>query len=547
MQTPGVEPVGSPVTVPAALPAAPAETKSPEEEERLWQRLQNIFRRHAEKQQEEAKQPSEAEVSAERPGGVSPAQAQRSEETSVSKPVAGPERAKREARQPFIQELPEGLPPQPVLPPALTGEGRPRLPSVVEVEASEREQQKPPEKALKAPSVLRRTGSPTRPEPKGETMADGMAAPEAPGAEFLPKAVSRVPPAGQPAQSGERPKEGSGTGIEMPGGGTFPEPAPAQAAQQRLEESPVQVGDTGAVSGVEDETLAMQPASRGLQRATAPREGSARQAAPHEAPPLDVPLVQPEAAAEEAQLVPLEAAWPVQRLADAPQETPRQEEELPPPSASLATSAEAQQVSALLREVAPGQPTESTVEVVTPRRPRPVPAAAHSTPAEGQPGSSYPKTGADMPGLAEGVEAAAVATEIGPLPADLWSLIGQEPPAERAASAALSVQPVQRQPAGEGNLAPAMPLGSQPEEVRQTSQSGQIISTLATGYLSPEDLPNVIQMQAAEGETAPAPPAEGAPGEGAAAEINVDELTRKVYQEIKRRLSSEWERMRRRF
>ena len=30
-------------------------------------------------------------------------------------------------------------------------------------------------------------------------------------------------------------------------------------------------------------------------------------------------------------------------------------------------------------------------------------------------------------------------------------------------------------------------------------------------------------------------------------EVNVDELTRKVYQEIKRRLSSEWERMRRRF
>jgi hypothetical protein len=40
--------------------------------------------------------------------------------------------------------------------------------------------------------------------------------------------------------------------------------------------------------------------------------------------------------------------------------------------------------------------------------------------------------------------------------------------------------------------------------------------------------------------------AEPAAQSAGAAEINVDELTRRVYQEIKRRLSTEWERMRRR-
>ena len=59
-------------------------------------------------------------------------------------------------------------------------------------------------------------------------------------------------------------------------------------------------------------------------------------------------------------------------------------------------------------------------------------------------------------------------------------------------------------------------------------------------------------LQLAEDESAAGPSAlqpgdsEPAPGLAPAPEINVDELTRRVYQEIKRRLSTEWERMRRR-
>jgi hypothetical protein len=74
-----------------------------------------------------------------------------------------------------------------------------------------------------------------------------------------------------------------------------------------------------------------------------------------------------------------------------------------------------------------------------------------------------------------------------------------------------------------------------------------VVASYATGYLVPEEIPAAVQRAEEESPLATSPPPEAPPEEPAGAEINVDELTRKVYQEIKRRLTGEWERMRRRF
>jgi hypothetical protein len=124
-----------------------------------------------------------------------------------------------------------------------------------------------------------------------------------------------------------------------------------------------------------------------------------------------------------------------------------------------------------------------------------------------------------------------VPTEIGPLPEDLWNLVGAPtPPVTNAA-------PTKRPASGEVlKLEEQSSLNSASFPASQPGQTGQ----------SP-----LVQRQANPPEgAAPAssPPAtgKGTVEEQAGEDINIEELARQVYSELKHRLGLEWERLRRR-
>jgi hypothetical protein len=355
------------------------------------------------------------------------------------------------------------------------------------------------------------------------------------------------------------------------------------------------------------------------------------------------------------QPLPLQAVWPVQRLEE-PTLSPSPEP--PAMSTSVSTSAsepeplepvrdkasETAEIRKALRDVAPGQPTDSSIEIIPPRRPRPQPWPAragqrdreqsrrvaegprpepawpeslgiaqdklrrrvegpHPEPAEGPrpelvdgprpvaPPSgrqllAEPGTASSSPGEAtswsspvqmrpdggsdaaqsrtpeEGLqEPELVQTEIGPLPADLWHLLGQSPPrlhpepVEGQSPHGVEPEPAPSRPAppttdGEAAVKRAVAAA----EARPVPPASPTSEQLATQGGSPSviqrrpdeagvDTGSAAGAEAGGAETETAAP----PGErDAAEEPDVDELARRVYAEIKRRLSVEWERVRRR-
>jgi len=148
------------------------------------------------------------------------------------------------------------------------------------------------------------------------------------------------------------------------------------------------------------------------------------------------------------------------------------------------------------------------------------------------------------PRTREAGEEEMVETAIGPLPADLWGLIGERPPARPAEpSLAAAGEPlVQRQPA----TRPEPEISRREEATRPERRAARGAPDVRTSAEA------VLQRAAAEStgaESAPPPPSEQAAGGAAAANaggVNMDELAMKVYGEVKRRLSVEWERLRRR-
>ena len=175
---------------------------------------------------------------------------------------------------------------------------------------------------------------------------------------------------------------------------------------------------------------------------------------------------------------PLETIWPVQRRSDAladslPPLQPRLNEgvplagALPPvnnPGAAIVI------VQRALQQVATGQPTDSPVELVAPRRPRPSlgPSTDSSSmvshnrsdalgrvmmdevsadTVQRQPVASTAMAQTEMAQTAM-VQPAMVQTGIGPLPADLWRLIGQTPPDPVAQPSMADLRPSRRDLAG---------------------------------------------------------------------------------------------------
>lgn len=545
---------------PASLPEPAPEPKSAEEEDRIWRRLQNIFRKHEEKRLAEEQSRSgaaEKETSLGSATEMPPTQAAPSagapglqSDQVTSSPV-------QRLDKPVLQEKPASVSsPQPetLVSPRTA---RPRPPSIVEVEASDRDLSgagvKPPTSEARLKPQLPSLETPPSPTSStassAETVsmeAEGAAAEtlispevktslsepaaleasaaseqaEAPPA-HPPSEISRIAPGKSPLEAQPPTPSGSKTA--------------STALQRQLDQSPEQPSPSPQVGA---------PPTKEGARIAPP---SARSLPPEAVLSSLSPATPPEEVPEALQAVPLEEAWSVERLDVPPVEKSLSEDRLPPPSASLATSPEARQVSSLLQEVAPGQPTDSLVEIVTPRRPRPAAPPPKSTMLMESPSEIESPREEDEAGVAQ--EAfSTVPTEIGPLPADLWRLIGQEPPAEAQSAAPAPAQPLKAVQRKTQSEAPATRPTSPGEPAQSEPEDAQWVAAYPAGPFSSEAALDVLQRAPEEAQPPPssppeAPPAETLPG----AEVNVDELTRKVYQEIKRRLASEWERMRRRF
>ena len=276
------------------------------------------------------------------------------------------------------------------------------------------------------------------------------------------------------------------------------------------------------------------------------------------------------------QPLPLEDAWPVQRQTSPLMQEEKQaafsnesqdadddyivddehinaSENMAAPLEILGQEEHAQ-VREALREVSPGKPTDSPVEVITPRRQRPTrekdlgkepeekaaPGAYDQRPSKPEletiataPGNEMP--GKDFENVSDRVLMASedvagkghLMTEIGPLPVDLWELIGESPQTAQpqpmqTASPAPSGQPVQRE-----SLA---------------LQNGKKMPEAPTGFVQRQAEPGAAVSSGASGAAGAAESQAGQPQ----AEIDMDELARRVYGEVKKRLALEWERMRRR-
>jgi len=256
----------------------------------------------------------------------------------------------------------------------------------------------------------------------------------------------------------------------------------------------------------------------------------------------------------ELQPLPLNSIWPVTRI---------QEKK---PVIQPETS---EPVHRLLEKLEPGQETSSKIEVITPHSPRPVlthqnmagQAATHSEipkpavlsankpahdiqddhtspmPHESTPAVVQQKADNAIPPqtmpLSPSMEL--VQTEIGELPADLWSLLGETPPPQKTLQTAQSI-PAETVSTHQvtSDLQPAIP-----ETTKQPTTNRPPLPIQMEPADSPEASQNISGNTSEITKSAPAKETGEQKGE-----MDTDELARRVYSEIKRRLSVEWERLR---
>jgi hypothetical protein len=307
--------------------------------------------------------------------------------------------------------------------------------------------------------------------------------------------------------------------------------------------------------------------------------------------------VEKEPSTGSVQAMPLEAIWPVElRPTGQPPAQPGPASDAAAAPLVQRRSAEDvagdDQVRSVLDSVKSGQRSDSSVELVLPRRPRPTspaqlarmpetpteespppvvpqtppPAPRQAAPSPASPAAPEPSPAApavppvqrqtetppaDAPLVQRQVETPAapsgpsqyVQTDIGPLPGDLWNYLGVQPPgSDGQSTAAPAVQAAAAAPSSI-QLAPVAPV------MRATTPAAPPTNGQAAKpapQISPQPLEGFISRV----ESAPEPAAESREPEGGAEggpKVDVDELARQVYSELKRRLATEWERSRGRF
>jgi hypothetical protein len=247
-----------------------------------------------------------------------------------------------------------------------------------------------------------------------------------------------------------------------------------------------------------------------------------------------------------ASAVPLQAAWPVQRLESeravdptrpAPPLEPAAESLSGPPPAADA------QVQERLASVPPGRPTDSSVPLLRPRMPRPKRPSAVPTPEPDE---------LDPPAIQRQADAEQlVSTEIGELPFDLWELIGQQPPETAVAPTTTMSQrkpATDRPPTADGP--PTAPAGQRqtPPQTQPAAVEAVAVPPPAATYAPPAFIQREPEAGGAEvTAVSDSSPEEEAEADEPEAEMDVDELARQVYGRLKQRLASDRERERGRF
>jgi hypothetical protein len=192
-----------------------------------------------------------------------------------------------------------------------------------------------------------------------------------------------------------------------------------------------------------------------------------------------------------------------------------------------------------LKSIPLEQATDSSVQFIRPRKPRPQPAAppTQTVQREKAHNSKQPDTqkATQSPDLM--TSEATVATEIGELPSDLWRLIGAQPPTSFKQEASTPPAPTAAETINE-DTKPAQPPGMPPTFI-QRAESEQAAAEQAAAEQAAADLTPSLE--------APAAPSKEGNETGQEEEVNMDELARQVYSDIKERMTIEWERTRGRF
>ncbi|MFO7681814.1 MAG: hypothetical protein R6X34_17360, partial [Chloroflexota bacterium] len=227
-----------------------------------------------------------------------------------------------------------------------------------------------------------------------------------------------------------------------------------------------------------------------------------------------------------------QSVWPVQ-IIESP--TPPAARPVSAPTGPLMRQTAPQETSKAIRQldsVPPGQPTTSSVQYIQPRKPRPQPLQRKPAPEYSQTDAKAAAPPSDFSTPSD-----TVATEIGDLPGDLWRLIGAKPPAMPTARSPEQPPPLPR--------FPAAPEGTE----REAAQTTAVTQAKAAP-------PTIIQRVESEqppaadlSPTTEAPPSPESEQDeaGQNEEIDINELARQVYGEIKDLMTIEWERTRGRF
>jgi hypothetical protein len=286
------------------------------------------------------------------------------------------------------------------------------------------------------------------------------------------------------------------------------------------------------------------------------------------------------ARAEMQQTPPLQEVWQVERIVPA-RPSPEKSEVIQRNDSAVGGGLQ-EDISRFLESVASGGPTSSSIEVVAPRRPRPpiqpvsrdfqqptIMRSSVESPEQQQAGVT---TREQTPSNADTL----IETPIGPLPADLWTLIDEPVPAQGTGQItpktretdsqeqtvpASSSQPVRQVVGGRSAFAGTVSqdryslkkgetqssIPPSPQRVAETAnlsptpQSRSRIQRVAEQY---ED-----DLQTSDVEQRSSSSLEQQQEESTTEEsgVDIDDLARKVYAEIKRKLTVEWERLRSRF
>ncbi len=176
-----------------------------------------------------------------------------------------------------------------------------------------------------------------------------------------------------------------------------------------------------------------------------------------------------------------------------------------------------------LPSTVPSVSPRAPVEILPPSRPRPIRASV--TP----PATTLQRQPEDNGALRENKESPLVNTSIGPLPSDLWSLLGQTPPVNANSSAIHGTPPASFD---QGRTAPDRHMPESKERSVPVAPVPAVVQRQTLPH-EPSMPASSEQGQMAQNEKATQP------------EPNLDDLAQRVYSEIRHRLTLEWERMRR--